>query len=50
MGELGGVSRDSFSRFEEKSTARVDRDIDLRDAIQRIALEWPRYGRPRISV
>jgi putative transposase len=49
MVELGGVSRASFYRFEEKSTARVDRDMDLRDAIQRIALEWPSYGRPRIT-
>ena len=23
--------------------------MDLRDAIQRIALEWPSYGRPRIT-
>jgi len=27
----------------------MDRDMDLRDAIQRIALEWPSYGRPRIT-
>ena len=27
----------------------VDRDVDLRDAIQRIALEFPSYGRPRIT-
>jgi len=25
------------------------RDMNLRDAIQRIALEWPSYGRPRIT-
>ena len=24
-------------------------DMDLRDAIQRIALQWPSYGRPRIT-
>lgn len=24
-------------------------DMDLRDAIQRVALEWPSYGRPRIT-
>jgi putative transposase len=23
--------------------------MELRDAIQRIALEWPCYGRPRIT-
>ena len=26
-----------------------DVDMDLRDAIQRITLEWPSYGRPRIT-
>jgi len=46
---LGGVSRASFYRFDEDGTTRVDRDMDLRDAIQRIALKWPSYGRPRIT-
>jgi transposase InsO family protein len=41
------VSRASFYRFSEE--AKPDRDMDLRDAIQRIALEWPSYGRPRIT-
>ena len=49
MVELGGVSRPSFYRFEEEATPKVDRDMDLRDAIQRIALKWPSYGRPRIT-
>jgi putative transposase len=49
MVELGGVSRASFYRFDEETTKRVDRDMDLRDAIQRIALKWPSYGRPRIT-
>jgi len=49
MVELGGVSRASFYRFDEYGTTRVDRDMDLRDAIQRIALKWPSYGRPRIT-
>ena len=26
-----------------------DADMNLRDAIQRIALEWPSYGRPGIT-
>jgi len=47
MVELARVSRASFYRFSE--AARPDRDMDLRDAIQRIALEWPSYGRPRIT-
>jgi transposase InsO family protein len=47
MVELGRVSRASFYRFNED--AKPDKDMDLRDAIQRIALEWPSYGRPRIT-
>jgi putative transposase len=49
MTELAGVSRASFYRFDEGGAGRTDRDMDLRDAIQRIALEWPGYGRPRIT-
>ena len=49
MAELGGVSRASFYRYDEDVCVRPDRDMDLRDAIQRIALEWPSYGRPRIT-
>jgi putative transposase len=49
MVELGRVSRSGFYRFEEKAKAGPDRDMDLRDAIQHIALEWPSYGRPRIT-
>jgi putative transposase len=49
MVELGGVSRSGFYRFDEDAKAGPDRDMDLRDAIQRIALEWPSYGRPRIT-
>ena len=49
MVELGRVSRSGFYRFDEEAKPRPDRDMDLRDAIQRIALEWPSYGRPRIT-
>ena len=49
MVELGGVSRASFYRYDEDAAPGPDRDMDLRDAIQRIALEWPSYGRPRIT-
>jgi len=49
MVELGGVSRASFYRYDEDAAVRPDGDMDLRDAIQRIALEWPSYGRPRIT-
>jgi transposase InsO family protein len=47
MVELGRVSRASFYRFNEDT--KPDPDMDLRDAIQCIALEWPSYGRPRIT-
>ena len=49
MVKLGGVSRASFYRYDGETAPRSDRDMDLRDAIQRIALEWPGYGRPRIT-
>jgi putative transposase len=49
MVKLGGVSRASFYRYDEVAAPGPDRDMDLRDAIQRIALEWPSYGRPRIT-
>ena len=49
MIKLGGVSRAGFYRFDESAPPRRDRDMELRDAIQRIALEWPSYGRPRIT-
>jgi putative transposase len=49
MVELGGVSRASFYRSDGEDSTRVDPDMDLRDAIQRIALKWPSYGRPRIT-
>jgi putative transposase len=49
MVELGRVSRPGFYRFDESGRPGPDPDMDLRDAIQRIALEWPSYGRPRIT-
>jgi putative transposase len=49
MCALGEVSRAGYYRFLAKPETD-DKDIDLRDAIQRIALEWPNYGRPRITV
>ena len=49
MVELSGVSRASFYRFDADHEPRPKRDMDLRDAIQRVALEWPSYGRPRIT-
>ena len=49
MVELGRVSRSGFHRFDQGAEPRPDSHLDLRDAIQRIALEWPSYGRPRIT-
>jgi putative transposase len=50
MVELGRLSRSGFYRFDESGgQPGVDPDMDLRDAIQRVALEWPAYGRPRIT-
>ena len=49
MVELGRVSRSGFYRFDAERKPGADRDMELRDAIQRIALEWPCYGRPRIT-
>lgn len=49
MVELGRVCRSSFYRFDPQHQPSSDRDMELRDALQRIALEWPCYGRPRIT-
>jgi transposase InsO family protein len=49
MVELGQVSRSGFYGFEKGAPPRLDSDMKLRDAIHRIALEWPSYGRPRIT-
>jgi putative transposase len=49
MVDLGRVSRSGFYCFEDDAKPVPDPDMDLRDGIQRIALEWPSYGRPRIT-
>ena len=49
MVALARVSRASFYRFDEQAGPASDDDMELRDAIQRIALEWPAYGRRRIT-
>jgi len=48
MCKLGGLSRAGFYRLDPEREA-LDPDLDLRDEIQRIALEFPSYGRPRIA-
>ncbi len=49
MLKLAQVSRASYYRFGASPQTGPDRDMDLRDAIQRIGLEWPAYGRRRIT-
>jgi transposase InsO family protein len=49
MVDLAELSRAGFYRFLKPPATAPDKDMDLRDAIQRIALEWPSYGRPRIT-
>jgi putative transposase len=48
MCEVGQVSRATFYRYDP-GREQPDKDPDLRDQIQRIALEFPCYGRPRIT-
>lgn len=45
---LAQVSRAGFYRWRQ-APPKVDADLDLRDAIQKIALEWPSYGWRRIT-
>jgi transposase InsO family protein len=45
---LAHVSRAGYYRWHSAVPA-VDRNLDLRDEIQRIALEFPSYGWPRIT-
>jgi putative transposase len=48
MCALAKLSRAGYYRFRTTPESG-DADIDLRDAIQRVALEFPSYGRPRIT-
>ena len=45
---LTELSRATFYRLPPHKQ-RPDPDLELRDAIQRIAVEFPSYGRPRIT-
>jgi hypothetical protein len=49
MVERAQGSRASFYRFDKEAEALPDPDMDLRDSIQRVALEWPSYGWRRIT-
>src|SRR5207248_8459703 len=47
MCELGQVSRAGW--YRRRTDPPEDRDLELRDEIQKIALEWPAYGSRRIT-
>jgi transposase InsO family protein len=49
MVQLSQLSRASFYRHPSEAAPGPDPDMSLRDAIQRIALEFSSYGRPRIT-
>ncbi len=50
MCTLAQVSRPGFYRFpRRRRTLASDPHMELRDAIQRIALEFPSYGWPRMT-
>ena len=46
--ELGQVSRSGFYRWRREKPS-ADGDLQLRDVLQRIALEFPSYGWPRMT-
>jgi putative transposase len=46
--ELGQVSRAGFYRWQQ-APAAMDHDLDLRDEMQRIAVEFPYYGWRRMQ-
>ena len=48
MCALARVSRVGFYRFPSRAPG-ADGDVELRDALQRIALEFPSYGWPRMT-
>lgn len=48
MTKLAGVSRAAYYRLDPEAAASV-KDLALRDQMQRIALPFPAYGRPRLT-
>ena len=48
MCELGQVSRAGWYR-RRSDPSELDRDLELRSEVQKIALEWPAYGSRRIT-
>lgn len=48
MCEVAGFSRAGYYRFLEPERSAPG-DMDLRDALQKVALEWPSYGSRRMA-
>ena len=48
MCEVAGFSRAGYYRFLNPAKPAPE-DMDLRDEMQKIALEWPSYGSRRIA-
>jgi putative transposase len=48
MSQLSGVSRAGFYRSRQ-APPREAADLDLRDALQRVAMKFPSYGWPRMT-
>jgi putative transposase len=46
---LAQVSRAGFYRWRKRPARPADADVEVRDAIQRIALEFPCYGSRRVG-
>jgi len=49
MCQLGSVSRAGYYRYLQRSTPPASQDRALREAIWKIALQWPAYGSRRIT-
>jgi hypothetical protein len=48
-GEAGRREPLQLLPLRRRRQPKADSDMDLRDAIHRVALAWPTYGRPRIT-
>jgi transposase InsO family protein len=50
LGEAAGLSRSTVYRYRRNGNRSMsESDTALRDAVQRVALEWPSYGYRRIT-
>jgi len=49
MCQLCGVSRATYYRLADRLEERSEEECELRDKVERIALQWPYYGSRRIQ-